>query len=63
MTEEQIRHARALLAHPQNTVKSIAKLLGVSRTTIYKYVPELKAGACTALGTQGGPKELEAASN
>jgi DNA invertase Pin-like site-specific DNA recombinase len=50
MTEEQIRHARALLAQPDNTVSSIAKLLGVSRTTIYKYVPELKAGARTALG-------------
>lgn len=44
MTEEQVRHARALLAQPENTVASIAKLLGVSRTTIYKYVPELTAG-------------------
>ncbi|MFJ8955247.1 recombinase family protein [Streptomyces sp. NPDC102384] len=44
MTEEQIRHARGLLADPENTIASIAKLLGVSRTTIYKYVPELAAG-------------------
>jgi DNA invertase Pin-like site-specific DNA recombinase len=44
MTAEQIRHARALLAQPENTITSIAKLLGVSRTTIYKYVPELAAG-------------------
>lgn len=44
MTEEQIRHARGLLTDPENTVASIAKLLGVSRTTIYKYVPELSAG-------------------
>ncbi|MER5226435.1 helix-turn-helix domain-containing protein [Streptomyces flaveus] len=44
MTEEQIRHARALLAQPENTITSIAKLLGVSRTTLYKYVPELTAG-------------------
>ncbi|MER5927299.1 recombinase family protein [Streptomyces mirabilis] len=44
MTAEQIRHARALLAQPDNTVTSIAKLLGVSRTTLYKYVPELVAG-------------------
>ena len=63
MTEEQIRHARALLAQPENTVTSIAKLLGVSRTTIYKYVPELNAGARTALGPQDGPKELEATAN
>nr|WP_280525021.1 helix-turn-helix domain-containing protein [Streptomyces inhibens] len=41
---EQIRHVRDLLARPENTVASIAKLLGVSRNTIYKYVPELKGG-------------------
>ncbi|WP_338145989.1 recombinase family protein [Streptomyces scabichelini] len=35
MTEEQVRHARDLLARPENTVTSIAKLLGVSRNTIY----------------------------
>jgi hypothetical protein len=29
MTEEQVRHARDLLARPENTVTSIAKLLGV----------------------------------
>ncbi|MGW3038161.1 helix-turn-helix domain-containing protein [Streptomyces sp. NPDC001178] len=28
----------------ENTITSIAKLLGVSRTTLYKYVPELAAG-------------------
>lgn len=44
MTPEQIRHARALLADPENSVTSIAKLLGISRTTLYKYVPELAAG-------------------
>ncbi|MFI6770723.1 recombinase family protein [Streptomyces sp. NPDC050355] len=47
MTEEQIRHARDLLARPENTVTSISKLLGVSRNTIYKYVPELKGGRLT----------------
>ncbi|MEE1744544.1 MULTISPECIES: hypothetical protein [unclassified Streptomyces] len=44
MTEEQVRHARDPLARPENTVISIAKLLGVSRNTIYNYVPELKGG-------------------
>jgi DNA invertase Pin-like site-specific DNA recombinase len=43
MTPEQIRHARALLAQPDATIASIARLIGVSRSTIYKYVPELKA--------------------
>lgn len=33
-----------LFARPENTVTSIAKLLGVSRNTIYNYVPELKGG-------------------
>ncbi|MCX4792057.1 MULTISPECIES: helix-turn-helix domain-containing protein [unclassified Streptomyces] len=44
MTEEQVRHARDLLTHPENSVSSIAKFLGVSRDTICKYVPELKGG-------------------
>ncbi|MGD3112994.1 helix-turn-helix domain-containing protein [Streptomyces sp. YGL11-2] len=44
MTDEQVRHARDLLTCPQNTVTSMAKRLGVSRNTIYKYVPELKGG-------------------
>ncbi|WP_235455373.1 helix-turn-helix domain-containing protein [Streptomyces olivochromogenes] len=44
MNAEQVRHARALLAQPENTITSIAKLLGVSRTTLYKSVPELAAG-------------------
>ncbi|MEV0354412.1 helix-turn-helix domain-containing protein [Nonomuraea sp. NPDC050680] len=44
MTPEQIRHARDLLTRPENTVSSIARLLGVSRSTIFKYVPELATG-------------------
>ena len=41
MSAEQIHHARELLTRPDNTVSSIARLLGVSRATIYKYVPEV----------------------
>jgi predicted transcriptional regulator len=41
MNEEQVRHARALLAQPDATVASIARLLHVSRATLYKYVPGL----------------------
>ncbi|MFJ1608524.1 hypothetical protein ACIOHS_34940 [Streptomyces sp. NPDC088253] len=41
MTDEQVRHARDLLTRPENAVTSIAKLLGLSRNTIYNYVPEL----------------------
>ncbi|APE38634.1 DNA invertase [Nocardia mangyaensis] len=43
MTEEQIRQARAILTRPEETVSSVARLLGVSRSTIYKYVPDLAA--------------------
>ncbi len=38
MTGDQVRHARDLLARPENSVTSGAKLLGVSRNTIYHYV-------------------------
>ncbi|MFF0637560.1 helix-turn-helix domain-containing protein [Nocardia sp. NPDC004151] len=51
MNAEQIRQARAMLARPDESVSCIARLLGVSRSTLYKYVPEL---------TQGGPSHLAA---
>lgn len=54
MTPEQVRHARALLAEPDTTVASIARLLGVSRSTIYKYVPELSTNRAIAPGS--GPQ-------
>ena len=49
MSEEQIQHARDLLGNPDNTVSSIAWLLGVSRATIYKYVPELRSPGLRAV--------------
>ena len=48
MTAEQTRHARDLLTRPDNTVSSIARLLGVSRATIYKYVPGVTTGRAAA---------------
>ena len=48
MTGEQIRPARDLLTRPDNTVSSIARLLGVSRATIYKYVPGVTTGRIAA---------------
>ena len=58
MTAEQIRHARDLLTRPDNTVSSIARLLGVSRATIYKYVPEVTTG-CQAVpaALPAGPED------
>ncbi len=44
MTAEQIRQARDLLTLPRNSISSIARLLGVSRSTIYKHLPELASG-------------------
>jgi DNA invertase Pin-like site-specific DNA recombinase len=41
LTSEQVGQARDLLSRPGNSVASIARLLGVSRSTLYKYVPEL----------------------
>lgn len=41
MTPEQIRHARPLLAQPEETVFSIAHLLNVNHATTYTYVPEM----------------------
>jgi DNA invertase Pin-like site-specific DNA recombinase len=52
MTEGQIRHARAMLADPEASITSIAKLLGVSRMTIYKYVPELTAGRASLVAVE-----------
>ena len=44
MTAEQIRPGRDLLTRPDDSVSSISWLLGVSRATIYKYVPEVTTG-------------------
>ena len=44
MTGEQIRQARDLLTLPGNSISSIARLLGVSRSTVYKYLPEPAGG-------------------
>ncbi|MFD7879092.1 helix-turn-helix domain-containing protein [Streptomyces sp. NPDC059766] len=57
MTPEQNQHAHDLLSRPKNTVSSIAKQLGVSRNTIYKYVPELKRGR-TALAKEEPARTL-----
>lgn len=61
MTPEQARHARALLAQPDATVSSIARLLGVSRSTLYKYVPELLPDAPPAIGAPSPAAAIESA--
>ena len=39
LTTEQLREVRALLLRPEHTISSVARALGVSRSTIYKYLP------------------------
>lgn len=41
MDTEMVERARRLLTQPEESITSIAALLGVSRATLYKYVPEL----------------------
>ncbi|MDL4818663.1 recombinase family protein [Actinomadura opuntiae] len=45
LTPDQVHQARALLTRPEESVTSIARLLGVSRSTPYKYVPEAAGGS------------------
>nr|WP_132156543.1 recombinase family protein [Kribbella antiqua] len=51
MTPDQVRSARTLLAEPDHSVSSIARLLGVSRSTVYKYLPELRSPALPGTAT------------
>jgi DNA invertase Pin-like site-specific DNA recombinase len=54
LTQEQLREVRELLLRPENTVTGVARQLGVSRSTIYKYLPDaIQAGAPTR--PAGGP--------
>jgi DNA invertase Pin-like site-specific DNA recombinase len=39
LTPGQLRDVRALLLRPEQTISSVARAVGVSRSTIYKYLP------------------------
>jgi DNA invertase Pin-like site-specific DNA recombinase len=53
LTPEQVRQARAPLTRPDESAASIARLLNISRSTLYKYVPEIREGrAALAAGDQ-----------
>ena len=46
LTTGQLREVKDLLLTPENTVSGVARQLGVSRSTIYKYLPDvMRAGA------------------
>jgi DNA invertase Pin-like site-specific DNA recombinase len=44
LTAEQLREVRALLLRPEHTISSVARALGVSRSTIYKHLPAQARG-------------------
>lgn len=56
MTDQQIWQAPVLLTRPDESVSSVARLLGISRTTLYKHVPELARGG---RATVEGPPEID----
>jgi hypothetical protein len=49
---EQIRQARAILSRPEETVASAAWPLGVSRSTLSKYLPEPTSAQVRSLQRQ-----------
>ncbi|WP_225958759.1 helix-turn-helix domain-containing protein [Nonomuraea africana] len=55
MTPEQVQHARDLLTRPENTVSSIARLLGVSRSTITSTCPNSRWAALPSNSQRRGP--------
>jgi DNA invertase Pin-like site-specific DNA recombinase len=59
LTPEQLREVRALLLRPEHTISSVARELGVSRSTIYKYLPsEERAPAAHLAPYQARPGRL-----
>jgi len=58
MTPEKLAYARELLARPEETMASIARLLEVSRSTLYNALPEIKGAlpAPRSAATNPAPK-------
>jgi transposase-like protein len=42
ITPETLRAARDMLPNPDNSIESIAKILGVSPGTLYNHIPDLR---------------------
>ncbi len=59
LTAGQLHEVRDMLLTPESTVSGVARQLGVSRSTIYKYLPDvMRAGAAGKAG--GRPRRLRA---
>jgi DNA invertase Pin-like site-specific DNA recombinase len=61
LTPEQLREVRDLLLRPDSTVTGVARRLGVSRSTLYKYLPDVMhpgapGGPAVELGESGHDK-------
>lgn len=54
ITPELLRAARDMLPNPENSIESIAKLLGVSAGTLYNHIPDLRE-----LRASRVPRQLE----
>jgi DNA invertase Pin-like site-specific DNA recombinase len=44
MDEAKIRNARSMMVDPDNSVDDVCRILGVSRSTLYKYLREGRDG-------------------
>lgn len=54
MNPDLIRAARDMLPNPENSITTIAKLLGISPGTLYNHIPDLKE-----LRESGVPKQID----
>lgn len=61
MDAEMIARARRMLTQPEETVSSIAKLLGVSRATLYRHVPELQPSPDKEIAMDRIPEHVDLA--
>jgi DNA invertase Pin-like site-specific DNA recombinase len=51
LTPKQLREVRELLLRPESTVSGVARQLGVSRSTLYKYLPDARHPGAPAADT------------
>jgi DNA invertase Pin-like site-specific DNA recombinase len=49
LTPAQLREVRALLLRPDHSISSVARSMGVSRSTLYKYLPDITRPAAAHL--------------
>jgi DNA invertase Pin-like site-specific DNA recombinase len=55
LTPQQLTEVGDLLRRPENTLSGVARSLGVSRSTLYKYLPDVMHAGVPAASTTGRP--------